>query len=164
MRGILAAVMTMICLGGQNLMATDDPKTLPPEMYETMKGGGKLDKAFVDPSYDKTKGFKLGSVDYKAETMNSAAFDALNKSMRMLAKSDSPFTLHVAITKVTTGHKLIKTRVRGRLTIEGRIVDANGKIIVAFTTREAAGELGADADNFQSATDKIATAISKDLL
>ena len=82
----------------------------------------------------------------------------------MLAKSDSPYTLHMTITKVTAGHKLLKTRVRGRLTIEGKIVDTNSKIIVAFTTREAAGEIGADADNFQIASDKIATAISKDLL
>jgi len=164
MRNILAAVMVMICLCGHSLMAADDPKTLPPEMYEVMTGGQNLEKLFVDPAYDRAKGFKLGAVDYRAETKISAALEGLNKSIAMITRSDSPFTLNLAITKVTTGFKLLRTHRRGRLTVEGKIVDTNGRIIAAFTTKEPAGKVGADVDNFQFACDAIATAISKDLL
>ena len=164
MRKILPTVMTMICLGGHSLMAAEDPKTLPPEMYQVMESGKSLGKVFVDPAYDKAKGFKLGSVDYRADTKISAVLEGLNRSMGMLTKSESPFTLNLVITKVTTGFKLLRKHVRGRLTIEGAIVDAKGKVVAAFTTREPAGKIGADVDNYQIACDAIATAISKDLL
>jgi hypothetical protein len=164
MRNLAATVMTLICLGGRSLMAADDPRTLPPEMYQAMWSGSGLEKVFVDPAYDRTKGFKLGSVEYRAETKISAVFDALNKSMKMLTRNDSPFTLNLAVTRITPGYKLIRTRVRGRLTVEGVIVDGKGKILAAFITKEPTGKIGSDLDDYQFACDAIATAISKDLL
>jgi hypothetical protein len=52
----------------------------------------------------------------------------------------------------------------GHVTVEGKIVDATGKIIAAFTTSGSAGSWGSANDDYQAACDKIASAIAVDLL
>jgi hypothetical protein len=146
------------------LQADDAVKTLPPTIYQQMKHGKKLDKVWVGTDYDKTKGFKIGTIEYKAENRNGTVTDYMPKALATLAKSDSPVTLQMTITKVTTKSFTGFGNAMGHVTVEGKIVDATGKIIAAFTTSGSAGSWGSANDDYQAACDKIASAIAVDLL
>lgn len=158
-------LLTLALMFSLVLKASDDPKTLPPAMYETMKSGKKLDKVFVDPAYGKQAGFKLGDVEYRAENMKPEVLDGIKKSLAMIVKSQSPFTLKLTVIKVSNTTFVGLGNVMGKVTVEGQIVDADGKVVVAFVTRESA-ELGGfgGGTNYQAACNKIVTAIAKDLL
>lgn len=157
-------MLTLTLVLGFALKAGDDPKTLSPAMYEAMKSGKKLDKVFVDPAYSKMAGFKVAPVEYKAENRSTAVMEGMAKSLATLAKVDSPYTLHVAVIKVTTKTFTGFGSVMGKVTVEGRIVDGDGKVVVAFVTGERAGAFATASDDYQVACDKIASAIAKDLL
>lgn len=156
-------VLSLALLFALPVVAGDDVKTLPAAMYDTMKSGKKLDKVFVDPSYDKSKGFKLGEVEFRAESLNSTVIDGMKKSMAMITKREAPYTLHVVVVKVTTKTFTGFGNLMGKVFIEGRIVDENGKLVAAFLASERAGTVGMGADDYQVACDKIATDVAKDL-
>lgn len=160
-----ALMLTLALLFGFSLKAGDDPKTLPPAMYEVLKSGKKLDKVFVDPAYGKLAGFKVGDVEYRAEDLKPEVLEGMKKALAMLGKSQSPYTLKLTVVKVTNTTFVGLGNVMGKVTVEGQIVDADGKVVVAFVTRESA-ELGGfgGGTNYQAACNKIASAIAKDLL
>jgi hypothetical protein len=129
-----------------------------------MKHGKQLEKVWIGANYDKAKGFKVGAVEYRAEKRNGMVMDYMPKALAPLAKSDSPVTLQVIITKVTTKSFTGFGNAMGKVYVEGKITDATGKIIAAFTTSGSAGNWGDAADDFQSACDKVASAIAAGLL
>ena len=164
-KSLSALLIALGCILTSNqAFASDDPKTLPAPCYDQMKSGKKLDKVVILPGFDKAKGFKLGSVDYRAETMNSTVLEALKKSAAMAVRSESTYTLNLAIVKVTTKTFTGFGNVMGKVTVEGKITDANGDMVAAFKTAERAGSAGMGADDYQVACDKIVSAITKDLL
>lgn len=159
-----AIILTLAVLFGATATAGETIKTLPAELYATMKEGKKLEKVFVDPSFDKSKGFKLGDIEYRAENLNSSLMDTLKKSMGMIVRGQSPYTLHLAIVEVTTRTYTGFGYVWGKVVVEGRIVDETGKLVVAFIASERGKGAGlSGTDDYSVATDKIAQAIAKDL-
>lgn len=152
-------LLTLALMFGLVLKAGDDPKTLAPAMYEIMKSGKKLDKVFIDQSYDRKIGFKLGTIEYLADNRKPHVLKEMTEMVGMLVKNQSPYTLNLSIVKVTNASFIGVGYVMGRVTVEGKIVDADGKIVAAFLTREAAM-----ADDYQVACEKIVNAIAKDLL
>jgi hypothetical protein len=146
------------------MKASDDPKTLPPAMYEQLKSGKKLDKVWVDPSYDKAKGFKVAPLAYKAELRVGDVMDSLNKVLGTLATADSGFTLKVAVVKVSTKTFTGFGNIMGAVTVEGQVLDTDGKVVAAFITKEKAGGFGGGKDDYATACDRIASDIAKDLL
>ena len=160
----IALAFILVIIGPAILKADEDAKTLPPGTYQQMKHGKKLDKIWLRTDYDKTKGFKIGTVDYKAENRNGTVMDYMPKALATLAKTDSPFTLQVAIIKVTTktftgfGNKM------GKVTLEGKIVDPTGKVVAAFVAAGSAGSWGSGSDDYQAACDQIASGMAVDLL
>jgi hypothetical protein len=161
---IIALALTISITGSAFLKAADAVKTLPPAIYQQMKHGKKLENVWVGNDYDKTKGFKVNAVEYKAEIRNGAVMDYLPKALATLAKDDSPVTLQVVVTRVTTKAFTGFGNAMGKVFVEGKISDATGKIIAAFTTSGSAGNWGDAADDFQLACDKIASGIATDLL
>lgn len=158
-------MLVAVLMFGLSLRAGDDPRTLPPAMYEAMKSGKKLDKVFVDPAYGKLAGFKVGDIEYRAENLKPEVLEGMKKALGMLGKEQAPYTLKVTIVKVTNSTFIGLGNVMGKVTVEGQIVDSEGKVVVAFVTRETA-ELGGfgGGTNYQAACNKIASAIAKDLL
>jgi hypothetical protein len=124
---VLALVIAVS--GPAVIKANDDVKTLPPETYKQMKHGKKLEKVWVGPDYDNAKGFNVGSVEYKAETRNGTVMDYLPKALATLAKTNSPATLQVTVTKVTTKSFTGFGNAMGHVTVEGKIVGAKGKVL-----------------------------------
>ena len=161
---IAALALTITIIGSAFLQAADAVKTLPPAIYQQMKHGKKLENVWVGNDYDKAKGFKVNGIEYKAEIRNGAVMDYLPKALATLAKDDSPVTLQVVVTRVTTKAFTGFGNAMGKVFVEGKISDATGKIIAAFTTSGSAGNWGDAADDFQSACDKVASAIAADLL
>jgi len=158
------AIMAAFCIPSH---ASDDPKTLAPNVYDQLKSGKKLDKVWISPDYVRSKGFKVEpNVDYKAENRSTQVMEMLPKALGSLARTDSQFTLKVAVVRVTTRTFTGFGYISGTLRVEGRIVDADGKVVAAFVTKESgsSGTLGNDTDNYMPACDKIASAIAKDLM
>jgi len=145
------------------LAASDDPKTLPPAAYEQMKSGKKLEKVWLDPGFDKAKGFKIGPVVYKAENRNGEVMEYLGKALSTLGNPDSPFTMKVAVVKVTTKTFTGFGSVMGYVMVEGRIVDSDDKVVGTFIAKERAGGFASAKDDYPAACDKIASDIAKDL-
>ena len=158
------ALLTGAMFIGCTVKADDAVKTLPPAIYQQMKHGKQLEKVWVGTDYDKTKGFKVSAVEYKAEIRNGTVMDYMPKALATLEKSDSPVTLQVIITKVTTKSFTGFGNAMGKVFVEGKISDATGKIMAAFTTSGSAGSWGGVNDDFQLACDKIASEIAADLL
>jgi hypothetical protein len=129
----------------------DIPRTLPPELYALMKPGTKLDKVWLGPDYDKSKGVKVAAQFESAadapEGVASAA--SLQQLLAGSASDDSPYTLFVTVVKVTHNAKGYG------LWIEGTVMDGGGKVLAAFThaDKDKAGELA-----------PVASAITSDLL
>jgi len=161
---IITLALTISITGSAFLKAEDAVRTFPPAVYQQMKHGKQLDKVWVGTDYDKTKGFKVGAVEYRAEKRNGTVMDYMPKTLAPLAKGDSPVTLQVIITKVSTKSFTGFGNAMGKVFVEGKIIDATGKIIAAFTTSGSAGNWGDAADDFQSACDKITSEIATDLL
>ena len=149
------------------LHASDDPKTLPPAAYSQLKSGKKLDKVWLDPAFDKAKGFKVGPVVYKAEYRSGEVMDYLGKALATLGNPESTFTLKVAVVKAAAKHGVVIGTKGGFVTVEGQITDADGKMVGCFQTTGKAGPAWADnngeKDNFPAACDKIASDIASDL-
>lgn len=147
------------------VLASDDPKTLPTPIYNQLKSGKKLDKSYLTPDYDKAKGFKIGKVDYKAEYRSGDVMTYLPKALSTLAKDDAPFTLNIAVVHVSTQTYALVGIIMGAVTVEGQIVDSNGKVVAAFRTKEKSAPAGfGGKDDYNVAIDKIASAIAADLL
>jgi hypothetical protein len=159
MKRAMHLALTVLC--SLPMLAGDAIKTFPPAMYDAMKGGKKLDKVFIDPAYDRSKGFKMGAIDYHADFRSSQVIESLPKALGAIAKGDGEYTLKIAVVKVTTFSA--GGWVKGKLGVEGQIVDKEGRVLVAFaTTVSSAG--GINGDDYMLASDKIASAIYKDLL
>ena len=160
-----ASVLALaLLIGTTPALANDDPKTLPSNVYDQLKSGKKLDKVWLTPAFDKSKGFKVAAIEYKAEYRSSEVMDSLPKALKTLEKADSSLTLQIAIIKVSTKTFTGFGNVMGAITVEGRILDAEGKVVAAFRTKEKAGSFGSGKDDYTVAADKIATAIAADLL
>ena len=167
MKKVLHLILVLLGVCAMPARAGDDIKTLPPAVYDQMKSGDKLDKVWVDPSYDKAKGFQVASLAYKAELRIGDVMDALNKNLATLATADSPYTLKVAVVKVTTSTYIMYGSIKGAVTVEGQILDQESKVVVCFITKEKApgGGMGfGGKGDYGFACDKIASAIAKDLL
>jgi hypothetical protein len=166
-KSLFLALAVLALIPSFPLAASDDPKTLPPAAYEQMKSGNKLDKIWLDPTYDKAKGFKVGPVVYKAENRNGEVMDYLGKALATLGNPESPYTLKVAVVKVTTKHGVVLGTTPGAVNVEGQISDPEGKVVVCFIANGKAGAGWANGnglkDDYPAACDKIASAIAKDL-
>lgn len=137
--------------------AGDPVKTLTPEMYGQMKAGQKLEKVWVSPTFDKTKGFKAGDVIWKVEERNPEVRTLLTDGLKDLAKATSPYTMNLTVVNFSTG-------ARGKVAVEGVVVDAEGKIFAAFSMATKTSLFLARGVNPWSApVNEIISAIAKDL-
>jgi len=159
MRKHLALAMAVIF--SLPMMAGDEVKSLPPAMYDSMKSGKKLDKVFVDPAYDRTKGFKLGTVDFRAEFRSTKLIENLPKALGSIQKGSSDCTLNVTVVKAAPQKMAFPMGVhKAKLTVEGQVVDRNGKVLVAFVADE---KCPTNDFEFAGGCDLIAAAILADL-
>jgi hypothetical protein len=156
-----AMVIAIALLFSLPMLAGDDIKTFPLAMYATMKSGKKLDKVYIDTTYDRTKGFKLGEVEYLAENRSGQVIEYLPKALGLISKGNGEYTLKIAVVKVSTygmgGYS------SGKVTVEGQILTKDGKAVVLFLTK-APSHVGMNGDDYSVAADAIASAIVKDLL
>jgi hypothetical protein len=143
--------------------AGDEAKTLTPEVCKLMKSGKKLDSVWLGPDYDKSKGFKVADLEYLAEERNGQVIEYLPAQLKTIAKADSPYTLTVTVVDVGSRTATGLFYIKGKITVEGRVTDSQGKVVAAFKTREKMPENLAGTDA-KAGVDKIMTAIVKDLL
>jgi hypothetical protein len=140
-----------------------EPLTIPPEIAQNMKKGGKLDRLWVAPGFDGNQGFKLGQVSNETDELVGVVQDYFPHALRKLIKYESPYTLHLAIVSFKPktsgdGHS------SSRLEVEGRILDPAGKMAAAFTCFAMESIGGNVNDNSRLAVNKVAFAMAKDFM
>jgi hypothetical protein len=120
-------------------------RTLPPDLYRKMRRGEVLEKVWIDPSYDKRKGFSLGKVINKAEGRERELQDLkryVEGKAGDLANKGSVYQLDLAIVELIQARERqwpVISSESGRVTIEGQIKNAEGKLLAAFRIAEEFG-------------------------
>ncbi len=138
------------------------PISIPSETVTHMKKGKNLDLVWAVPGFDGTKGFLLGKVSNESEDEASAVLEYFPVALASLIKSDSPYTLRVAVVMV----KLKSSpsgRASAKVEAEGLLVDKGGTVVAAFTAYAAKTDSGNEQDNARLAVRAIAFKMSKDL-
>lgn len=76
-------------------MAGDPAFLFSKEIYDQMKPGATVDKIWVSPDYDKSKGVKFAGVEWKADRRNASAKDYLVTSVKGECREDGRYDLTV---------------------------------------------------------------------
>jgi len=143
----------------------EEVKTLPPAVYSQMKTGKHLAKVWISPTWKGAQGFTVGKV-LVADAIDSDyanVVDYLPYRLRSLSTPDSPNTLSVTVTEITFMDRGSAGYFSATMAVEGQIVDKDGKLLVAFRTRETNDNRETVTKNFELVMNNIVWDLSKDL-
>lgn len=155
-------ILALAILFSLPVLACDDVKTLPPAMYSQMKSGKKLDKVWIAPTFDKSKGVAMGEFKWSAEDRNSTIMEFLPAQLKTITKEGSPYKINVTVVRASNFKNVVVRYIRAMLGVEGTIVNSDNKVIAAFKTEVSFSEY-ANVDA-KGGVDKVISAILKDLL
>jgi hypothetical protein len=155
---ILLAAGLLPALGGE-------VQTLPPAVYSQMKSGKHLAKIWISPAWKGGQGFTVGKVEV-ADVIDSDyanVVDYLPYRLRSLSTPDSPNTLSVTVTEISFMDRGSAGYFSATMGVEGQIVDKDGKLLVAFRTRETNDNRETVTKNFELVMNNIVWSLSRDL-
>jgi hypothetical protein len=143
----------------------EEVRTLSPNLYAQMKSGKHLGKVWISPAWQGGQGFTVGRVDLSPEIDSEYAnvVEYLPYRLRMISTPDSPNTLSVTVTEISFIDRGSAGFFSAAMGVEGQIVDKEGKVLVAFRTREYDDNRETVTKDFQLVMDKIVWSLSKDL-
>jgi hypothetical protein len=139
------------------------PRTLPAEVYTKLKSGHKLDKVWMDPSYDASTGFTIGKVTTMAEGDLANSIDYFPYALNRLTIPGSVNTLDLTVTELIGTILYSKNVATAAMTVEGRILDRDGKTMFAFSDREECSDGETPLKNCQQVMDRITWKLAKEL-
>ena len=144
-------------------MAADTYKVIPETISGELKAGKKLAKVWLAPNVEKGMAVRKIEVLWGAEDRNSSLEQELNRQVATLQKKEGAYTMKLTVVetskKTFTGFGYIL----GKITIEGIIIDAGGKIVAAFQNKSKINESPGGFD-YPATVDTIVSALMKDLL
>jgi len=138
-----------------------DLVTITGETASKMRRGKTLDLVWASPDFDNSLGVKLGRISNETEENARSVTDYLPTALLKLIKVDSPYTLHLAVTRLAL--REAHERSSAKVTIEGRVVDHAGAIVAAFAEQAEDTVGGNLQENARIAVRTIAFAVTKDL-
>ena len=146
-----------------SLLATDTNKVIPETISGELKAGKKLAKVWFAPGIEKGLAVRKIEVSWGPEDRNSSLEQELIRQVAMLQKKEGAYTMKLTVVetskKTFTGFGYIL----GKITIEGIIIDAGGKIVAAFQNKSKINESPGGFD-YPATVDTIVSALMKDLL
>jgi hypothetical protein len=154
--------LLLLAVGVRPLLA-EEPRTLPPAIYGQMKKGNKLGKLWISPKYDTSKGFVVGKVDSLAEGIYANTVDYFPYALSRLVMPESTNVLSLTVVDLKTIERASAGYYGADMTVEGRVVDKDGELLMAFQTREELFTRETVAANCQAVIDKIVWSLSRDL-
>lgn len=144
-------------------LQAQEVRTLPSAAYTLMKSGSKLDRVWISPDFDVAKGFSVGKVDTLAGGMYANTVDYFPYALQHLAFQTSPYSLSLTVVELSTVERSSAGYYAATMAVEGSVVDASGKLMMAFATREEVNNRGNVLANCEAVMDKIVWSISRDL-
>lgn len=138
-----------------------DLVTITGETASKMKRGKALDLVWAAPDFDGSLGVKLGRIANETEENARTVTEYLPTALSKLIKVDSPYTLHLAVTRLAL--REAHERSSAKVTIEGRVVDHAGAIVAAFAEQAEDTVGGNLQENARIAVRTIVFAVTKDL-
>ena len=144
------------------------PELLPaamPDSPEPMMKGKHLSKIWISPDYDKSKGFTIGELSYRIAERDSAVSACLPSFLMEISVADSPFTLMLAVVALTREEhgSLLDSKSSAALSVEGRILTRDGRVVVAFQDRAYARGTGDLSTDMRQCVKGVVADIKKDL-
>jgi len=140
-------------------------RTLSPSLYAQMKSSKHLGSLWISPAWQGGQGFTVGKVDLSAEITSEYAnvVEYLPYRLRVISTPGSPNTLNVTVVELTSMDRSSAGFFSATMGVEGQIVDKDGKVLVAFRTREHADDRETVNKNFELVMNRIVWSLSKDL-
>lgn len=139
-------------------------KTLPVEAYSALQPGKKLTHVFKTSGFIPSNGFKVGTVDYKAENRVGEAFDYLKNQLATMEKSNSIYTLNLTVVDADPGKMGVAFGNNwGFILVEGVVLEGSNPVAY-FVTKEKGDWGGIGVISQKPSVDKILSAISAELL
>ncbi|MCH7664708.1 MAG: hypothetical protein IH936_02095 [Acidobacteria bacterium] len=152
----IAVPVALVLMCGLAL-AGEAVKSLSPEIYAQLKKGQKIQKVWIGPKFDKTKGFRAGDVSWTAEKRNQEVRTLLTDGVKDIATETGPYTLNLTVVNFSTG-------ARGKVAVEGMLVDTDGEVVAAFSHSAKTSFMAVrGVSPWAAPVDAIISAIAKDL-
>ena len=156
---VLALALSLTSLG----MAADSYAVIPPTIGSEMKDGKKLDKVWFAPSIEKGLKVRKTEVAWTADDRNSSLEQELTKQLATIQVKDGAYTLKLTVVDTSKKKFTGFGYILGRVTVEGVITDAGGKVVAAFQNKSKINE-GMGGFDYPATVDTIMNGIQKDLL
>jgi hypothetical protein len=165
MKKLLLGSLVLLAAGVGPLRAAE-VHSLPPAIYAQMKRGNKVDRVWVSPNYDGSKGFVVGKATRDDSLMGNPDANIVDYLPAAFARYTIPESSNVlnltltwmeAIAKPTMGLYSITVEV------EGQMLDKSGQLVLAFRTRETVKNRENNQENSRGALDMVAWKVTKEL-
>lgn len=138
-------------------------RTLPAETYAKLEKAKRLSLIWRDPSFDPSRGFKPGDLEWKAENRVGEVATYLKEQLATFGTTkEGAYILELAITEAQAGDIGYTWNKTGYFILEGRVKDAEGKIVAAFVTKEE-DEFAGMAKSLKPGVDRALSGISSEL-
>ena len=160
-RQVLVSLATI--LAGVSPVLASGPTTLPAAIYAQMKNGSKLDRVWMSPKFDAGTGFTIGKVDSQAEGYFANVVDYVPYALGRLVIPGSTNVLNLTVTELTVIDRGSIGLFGATIGVEGEIVDKDGGLLFAFTTRQEITDRETVVKSCQGAIDRIVWSLAKDL-
>jgi len=161
---VMAMVLTLPLAAGMSVNLKDLPvKTLPSDAYAKLQEGKKLTYVFKAPGFNPSNGFKVGTVEYRAEKRVGEAYDYLKSQVTSMEKSGSTYTLNLAVIDAEPGKVgMVFGNNHGFFLVEGVVMEGNTPVAY-FVTKEKGDFGGLGSMTLKPGVDKILSGITVDL-
>jgi hypothetical protein len=135
--------------------------TISGETAAKMKRGKALDLVWAAPEFDGTLGVRIGKISNETEENARVVMDYLPTAFARLVKNDSPYSLNLAVTRLSL--REAHERSSAKVTLEGHVVDRGGTVMAVFAEQAEDTVGGNVQDNARAAVRMIVFAMTKDL-
>jgi len=162
MKKLVLGTLILLAAGIRPILA-EEVRTLPPEVYGRMKNAGKIGQLWVNPKYDRSKSFTIGKVNSLATGLYTSVVDYFPYAFGRLAIAESTNVLSLTVLELSTVERPSAGYYSATVGLEGKVVDADGNLMLAFRTREEASNREDPMTNYKAAVDKIVWSLSKAL-
>ena len=162
LKSLVLALLVVSGAGFPRAMA-GQAGTLSPEINSRMKSGRKLDRVWLNPTFDASTGFTLGRVESWAEGRLAGKVDYFRQALSRLALPDSAQVLDVTVLNLYAMEAHGTGRANASMEVEGQILDKDGQVMFAFATQQEVDNRESAETDCEAVMDSIAWSVAKEL-
>lgn len=132
---------------------------IPPDVEAKMKRGKALTKVWINPDYDRTRGFSIGEVLYQTDKRNDGIDQYLPDALRDIATKNAPCSLQLRIVGLEMRGRAAGGNSLAKLDVDGTLTAKDGTLLAAFKDHEDQHGTGDQVDDCRTNARKMIRAI-----